>query len=231
MMKRIGLLGGMTWKSTIEYYRILNEEVNRRLGGIHSADCIMLSVDFGEIEKLMIAEKWDRITDILVSHAKSLENNGAEMLVICTNTMHLMAEEIRNSISIPLIHIVDAAAKQIVNGGMKKVGLLGTRFTMEKKFYKSRLYNKYNIETIIPDAQGIALVNDVIFKELSVGYILDQSREKYKTVIDDLVSRGAEAVILGCTEIPLLISEKDSPVPVLDTTLLHALEAVEYSLS
>ncbi|MFC1555771.1 aspartate/glutamate racemase family protein [candidate division KSB1 bacterium] len=230
-MKTIGLLGGMSWESSSVYYQIINREVQKKLGGVHSAKCVMYSVDFGEIEELQHAGEWDKLTQVMVDCAKSIQNAGADFLVICTNTMHKMAPEIEESTSMPILHIADAAAGVIKNSGWKKVGLLGTKFTMEQDFYSGRLQKKHGIDVIIPDENERDIVHEVIYTQLVKGIIDEGSRKQYVDIIRKLASRGAEAVVLGCTEIPLLVRQEDSPVPLLDTTTIHAESAVEYALT
>jgi len=229
-MKTIGLIGGMSWESSLEYYRIINETVKAELGGHHSCDCLMYSVDFGPVKDLQHAGEWDKLTTIMIEAARRLEKGGAELLVICTNTMHRMAPDIEKEIRIPIIHIADTTAAEIKKASLKKVLLLGTRFTMEQDFYKGRLTEKHGIEVLIPDEEDMATVHNIIYNELVMGKILEESREKYRDIIRKMVSRGAEGVILGCTEIPLLIKADDSPVPVFDTTTIHAVKAVEIAL-
>lgn len=229
-MKTIGLIGGMSWESSLEYYRIINETVKAELGGHHSCDCLMYSVDFGPVKDLQHAGEWDKLTTIMIEAARRLEKGGAELLVICTNTMHRMAPDIEKEIRIPIIHIADTTAAEIKKASLKKVLLLGTRFTMEQDFYKGRLTEKHGIEVLIPDEEDMATVHNIIYNELVMGKILEESREKYRDIIRKMVSRGAEGVILGCTEIPLLIKAGDSPVPVFDTTTIHAVRAVELAL-
>jgi len=229
-MKTIGLIGGMSWESSIEYYRIINQLVAQMLGGSHSAKCVMYSLDFFEIEALQDAGRWDEATDMLVDAARRIEKGGADFFLICTNTMHLMADEVQENVSIPLIHIADAAADQVKRQGLKSVGLLGTRFTMEKDFYKGRLENKYGIQVIIPQEGEREIVHRVIYDELILGDIRPASKEKYIEVMEKLIDRGAQGIILGCTEIPLLVGEGDVSVPVFDTMRIHATAAVEYAL-
>lgn len=226
-MKTIGLIGGMSWESSQEYYRIINQEVRARLGGAHSAKSLMWSMDFGEIEQLQHEGKWDELTTLMVEAAQNLQKGGADFILICTNTMHKMAADVENATSIPLIHIADPTAEKIKAAGLTKVGLLGTAFTMEQDFYKGRLVSKHGLEVLVPDAADRKTVQDIIYHELVVGEVCDASREKYRAVINRLVENGAQAIILGCTEIMLLIGQQDSPVPVFDTTRLHAEAAVE----
>ncbi|WP_457918826.1 aspartate/glutamate racemase family protein [Candidatus Lokiarchaeum ossiferum] len=229
-MKTIGLIGGMSWESSIEYYRILNEQIKEKLGGLHSAQCILSSVDFGPIEKWMRNEEWDKITDHLCEVAINLEKAGANLIIICTNTMHKLLDAIQLKIQIPIYHIADAAADKIKELGLTKVGLLGTRFTMEGDFYKKRLLDQHHIEVIVPNPDERREVDHIIFEELVLGKITDPAREVYKQVIRKLQKKGAQGIILGCTEIPLLIKPQDSPIPVFDTTQLHAEFAVKKAL-
>ncbi len=229
-MKTIGLIGGMSWESSSEYYRIINKTVKERLGGLHSAECIMYSADFGEIENLQHQGRWEELTELMINFAQRLERAGADFIVICTNTMHKVAEEIENSIHIPLLHIADATAEKIIEKGLGKPGLLGTSFTMEEDFYKKRLKEKHNIEVIIPSRTDREVIDSVIYNELCRGTIDQSSKEKYKEIITRLISDGADGVILGCTEIPLLIGEEDVEIPVFDTTTIHAESAVEFAL-
>jgi aspartate racemase len=229
-MKTIGLIGGMSWESTREYYRIMNEEVKKRLGDSHSCRCILYSVDFAEIQELQHSGAWEELTSSMISIAGKLESAGAEMLLICTNTMHAMADRVQASIKIPLIHIADTVAEEIKTRGMQKVGLLGTRFTMEQDFYRIRLKEKFGIDVIIPDENERKNVHSIIYKELIAGIIKKESKDIYKSVIQKLFRNGAEGVILGCTEIPLLITGEDCDIPLFDTTLLHARKAVGLAL-
>ncbi|MDA8223041.1 aspartate/glutamate racemase family protein [Desulfosporosinus sp.] len=228
-MKTIGLIGGMSWESSSEYYRIINEEVKNRLGGLHSAKCVLYSVDFEEIEICQRNGEWGKAAQILANAARSLEKAGADFIVICTNTMHKIADDIQAGISIPLLHIADITAEQVLLNGIKTVGLLGTRYTMEQDFYKSRLENQ-SIKVLIPKETDREIVNTVIYKELCLGQIIDSSRVSYKRIIEDLIKQGAEGIILGCTEIGLLVKSEDSTVPLYDTTLIHAIGAVNFSL-
>lgn len=229
-MKTIGMLGGMSWESTISYYRELNEGVKKALGGLHSAKIVLNSVNFEELEKLQHADDWETTAEILKKSAQSIEDGGADFLIICTNTMHIVAPEIEAAIDIPILHIADATAQKLVEDGITKVGLLGTGFTMEKKFYKGRLTEKFDIEVLVPDEEQRALVHKVIYNELCLGKINDESRAAYLAIINNLRDRGAQAVILGCTEIAMLVSQKDSNVPLYDTTTIHAIQAVKYAL-
>ena len=230
-MKTIGLIGGMSWESSAEYYKIINETVKKRLGGLHSATLIMYSVDFEDIEKLQHAGEWDKATEFMVDAAQKVERGGADFVLICTNTMHKMADEVQQALNIPLLHIADATAAEIKAHNMNRVGLLGTRFTMEEDFYKKRLQENHGITTIVPEEDERTIVHDIIYDELCCGEIRGSSREKYKIIIEHLIKRGAEGIILGCTEIPLLVSQRDSPVPVFDTTRIHAEAAVTLALT
>ena len=229
-MKTIGLLGGMSWESTVPYYRIINELVGKKLGGLHSARLVLYSVEFQEIEMLQHADRWDETAEILAAAARSLEAAGADFLVICTNTMHKVATEIEQGIAIPLLHIADATAEEIKAAGVKTVGLLGTRFTMEHAFYRGRLEQIHDLEVVVPDEAGRDTVHRIIYEELCLGSVRDDSRAAYRRIIEDLVARGAEAIILGCTEISMLVRPEDSPVPVFDTTEIHARKAVDWAL-
>jgi aspartate racemase len=229
-MKIIGLLGGMSWESSIEYYRIINQEVRAALGGVHSAKSVMISLDFGEIEELQKKGDWEEATRILIQSARDIERGGADFLVICTNTMHLMAEEVQAGINIPLLHIADATARAVKDEGLKSIGLLGTRFTMEKEFYRGRLEKKHQLKVVVPDQIGRELVHSVIYDELVQGLIKDESRQEYREVILNLVKEGAEGIVLGCTEIGLLIKKEDVTVPIFDTMEIHARAAVDLAL-
>ena len=229
-MKTIGLLGGMSWESTQTYYRLLNEGVKTRLGGLHSAKIVLYSVDFADIEALQHKGDWGATARILSDAALSLEKAGADFLVIGTNTMHKVAPEIEQVLRIPLLHIADATAKVLARDGISRVGLLGTRFTMEQAFYRERLENA-GIDVVIPDEPQRHLIHRVIYEELCLGQIVADSRRAYLEVVDSLAERGAEAVILGCTEIGLLIRQADTPVPLYDTTGIHAAQAVELALA
>ncbi|WP_404469572.1 aspartate/glutamate racemase family protein [Sutcliffiella horikoshii] len=228
-MKVIGLIGGMSWESSVEYYRIINQEVKRRLGGLHSAKCLLYSVDFHEIERYQSGGAWDKAGEVLGDAARSLEMGGADFIVICTNTMHKVVKDIESKITIPLLHIADATAAQIKEKGINSVGLLGTRYTMEQDFYKSRLETN-GIKVIVPSEQEREIINKVIYEELCLGKIQEKSRDYYKKVIHGLIESGAKGIILGCTEIGLLVKPEDSNVPLFDTAYIHALEAVNRSL-
>ena len=229
-MKTIGMIGGMSWESSIEYYRIINELVKARLGDLHSADCLMYSVDFAEIEVLQQAGDWYQLTQDMISAAQRLARGGAECLVICTNTMHKMANEIQSSIQIPLLHIADAAGSAIQAKGLTTVGLLGTRFTMEGDFYRGRLAEKFGLQVLIPEESGRGTVHGVIYDELVKGKIRQESRQAFLSIIEELRRRGAQGIILGCTEIPLLVKQADVSIPIFDTTQLHAEAAVDWAL-
>jgi len=225
----IGMLGGMSWESTAEYYRLLNEAVRARLGGLHSARCILASVDFAEIEQMQVQGRWEDAGELLATHAKGLELAGAGLLVLCTNTMHKVAGQIQAAIGIPLVHIGDVTADAVIAAGQQTVGLLGTAFTMEQNFLKDRLA-QHGLTVVIPSADDRAEVHRIIYDELCLGVVRPQSRQIYRDVIDRLASAGAEGVILGCTEIELLISATDSSIPVFPTTALHVDAAVALSL-
>jgi aspartate racemase len=229
-MKTIGLIGGMSWESSLEYYRIINESVRDALGGLHSAQCLMYSVDFAEIEVLQHEGRWDEAADRLIDAAHRLERGGADFVVLCTNTMHKLADAMMASMSIPLLHIADATAEQIVKRGINTIGLLGTRFTMEENFYKGRLIERYGLKVLIPLVDERAVVHRVIYEELVLGQIKPASREGYAQVIEGMVTRGAEGIILGCTEIGMLVHDEDSSVPLFDTTRIHAIAAVKLAL-
>ncbi len=229
--KVIGLIGGMSWESSAEYYRIINQMVRARLGGLRSARCLMWSFDFGEIEALQHAGRWDDAAAEMIAAARRLERGGADFVVICTNTMHRMADQVQAAIGLPLLHIADPTAERIKDAGLRKVGLLGTAFTMEQDFYKGRLAGRHGLEVIVPDDADRALVHRVIYEELVQGRAEPSSRQAYREVIARLVDRGAEAVILGCTEIMLLVGPGDSTVPLFDTTALHAAAAVDLAVA
>ena len=229
-MKTIGLIGGMSWESSIEYYRIINEAVKEKLGGLHSAKSIMVSVDFAEVEILQREGRWGEAAQMMVDAAKSLEKGGADFIVICTNTMHKSADEIQANVKIPLLHIADATAQLVKDSGIRTIGLLGTRFTMEEEFYKGRLSQNYGLNVIIPNAGEREIVHRVIYDELVIGEIKQHSKEQYIGIIENMVNQGAEGIILGCTEIGLLIHQQDCRVPLFDTTMIHAEAAVEYAL-
>ncbi len=229
--KVIGLIGGMSWESSSEYYRIINQAVREKLGGLRSARCLMWSFDFGEIEALQHAGRWDDAAALMIDAAQRLERGGADFFLICTNTMHRMADQVQAAVRIPLLHIADPTAERIKAQGITRVGLLGTAFTMEQDFYKGRLQDRFGLDVIVPDADDRAMVHRIIYDELVQGRVEAASREAYREIIARLVERGAGAVILGCTEIMLLVKPQDSNVPLFDTTGIHAEAAVERSLS
>jgi len=230
-MKTIGLIGGMSWESSLEYYRIINETIREQLGGLHSAPIVMYSFDFAQIAELQNKGDWDQAAKLLTDAAKRLERAGAEVLVICTNTMHKSADHVQNNVHIPLLHIADATAEQIKARGLKKVGLLGTKFTMEDDFYKGRLREKHGIQVIIPDKHERQIINQVIFDELCIGQVKQDSKEKFRRIMQNLAENGAEGIILGCTEICLLVGQQDATVPIFDTTKIHATSAGQFALS
>lgn len=230
-MKTIGLIGGMSWESTIPYYRQINQRIKQQLGGLHSAKIILYSVDFAEIEALQRSGDWDKAGELLAQAAVKLQTAGADCLVLCTNTMHKVAAAIEGAVAIPLLHIADATAEAIQSAGIKKVALLGTRFTMEQDFYKQRLVDCYALEVLVPDEEGRTLVHQVIYQELCLGLVNQESRRQYQQIMAELVTQGAEAIILGCTEIGLLVSAEDCAVPLFDTTALHAQKAADFALS
>lgn len=228
-MKTIGLIGGMSWESTVTYYQIVNEIIKKELGGLHSAKVLLFSVDFAEIEKCQTDGDWDRSADILAEAAQSLEKAGADFIVICTNTMHKVAPQIQSRISIPVIHIAEATAEELKRNNITKVALLGTKYTMTQDFYKSKIESK-GIKVLIPDDKGIETVNTVIYSELCLGVISEASRKEYFRIIEDLAKQGAQGVILGCTEIGMLIKQNDIALPVFDTTKIHATKAAMLSI-
>ncbi|MFF1694492.1 aspartate/glutamate racemase family protein [Streptomyces sp. NPDC058257] len=229
-MKTIGLIGGMSWESSAEYYRLLNELVRERLGGLHSARCVLYSVDFAEIERLQAAGEWEQAGEVLARAAEGVEAAGAELVLLCTNTMHKVAEQVQEALSVPFLHLADSTADAVLRGGLRRVGLLGTAFTMEQDFYRDRLAAR-GLDVLVPDAEGRALVHRVIYEELCLGVVREESRVGYQKVIGDLVRNGAEGVILGCTEIELLIGQEHSRVPLFPTTRLHAEAAVAAATS
>lgn len=229
-MKTIGLLGGMSWESTVPYYRLINQEVNRRLGALHSARIVLYSVEFEEIEQLQHAGDWDTAAHILIDASRGVERAGADVLLICTNTMHRVYDQIAGALAIPMLHIADATAEAICHAGCRTVGLLGTRFTMEGDFYRDRLRQRHGLEVLIPEQAERETVHRVIYDELCHGQIKDLSRAEFRHIIENLVARGAEAVILGCTEISLLVGAGDVTVPTFDTTEIHALAAARWAL-
>lgn len=230
-MKVIGLIGGMSWESTVPYYRLINEGVKARLGGLHSAKIVLYSVDFAEIERLQHSGEWDEAGALLADAARALERAGADFVVLCTNTMHKVAPAIEAAVAIPLLHIADPTAAAIHQAGLSCVGLLGTRFTMEQDFYRARLTDRHGIDVVIPDDDDRALVHRVIYEELCLGRVEEASRLAYRDVIQRLVAQGAQGVILGCTEISMLVGVEDAAVPLFDTTGLHAAAAVQVALA
>ena len=230
-MKTIGLIGGMSWESTQSYYQLLNQGIKNKLGGLHSAKIVLVSLDFAEIAMLQQQQDWPQMAEILIKAAKQVEAAGADYLLICTNTMHKLAEQVQAAVAIPLLHIADAVGENLIQHNFKKVALLGTQFTMEQDFYKQRLADKFAIDVLIPDAQGRETVHRVIYDELCKGIISPESKAEYLTIIDDLTQQGAEAIILGCTEIALLVQQSDTSIPLLDSTALHCAMALENSLN
>ena len=229
-MRRIGLLGGMSWESSAEYYRLVNELVRERLGGLHSAECLLFSVDFATVETLQAEGRWEEAGRLLSEAGAALERGGADFVVLCTNTMHKVAEAVQTGLSVPLLHLGDTTARAVVGAGVRRVGLLGTAFTMEQEFYRDRLAT-FGLDVVVPDADDRVMVHRVIYDELCVGVVSEASRRDYRAVIERLVGAGCEGIILGCTEIELLIGQQDSPVPVFPTTRLHAEAAVALALS
>ncbi|WOC28056.1 aspartate/glutamate racemase family protein [Pseudoalteromonas sp. N1230-9] len=230
-MRTIGLIGGMSWESTQSYYQLLNQGVKETLGGLHSAQIVLVSLDFAEIARLQQQQDWPQMAEILIKAAKQVEAAGADYLLICTNTMHKLAEQVQAAISIPLLHIADAVGENLIQNNHKKVALLGTQFTMEQDFYKQRLADKFSIDVLIPAAQERAIIHNVIYNELCKGIIKSESKAAYLAIIDKLKQQGAEAVILGCTEIALLVQQADTSMPLLDSTALHCEMALEHSLN
>lgn len=229
-MKTIGLIGGMSWESSLEYYRIINETVKQKLGGLHSAKCLMYSVDFSEIEELQRQDRWDDAAQMMIDAAQRLERGGADFVVICTNTMHKSVDAMQPKMRVPLLHIADATAEKIKAAGLGKIGLLGTRFTMEHDFYKGRLVDRFGLDVLIPNRDERAMIHRVIYDELCLGIIKPQSRDAYIRVIGNLIEQGAQGIILGCTEIESLVRAEDSRVPLFPTARIHAVAAVEYAL-
>ncbi|MHA2244736.1 MAG: aspartate/glutamate racemase family protein [Candidatus Hodarchaeales archaeon] len=229
-MKTIGLIGGMSWESSLEYYRIINETVKEKLGGLHSAKSIMYSFNFKEIKSLQHQGKWAELAELIIEVAQKLEKGGAELIVICTNTVHKVADKVQESISIPIVNIIDVTAENINKQEIRKIGLLGTKFTMEEDFYQERLVKKYSLEVLIPEEEERQVVHNIIFDELVVGQIKEKSKSFLIEIIQKLKTRGAEGIILGCTEIPLLIKQEDSDIPLFDTTRIHARSAVRVAL-
>ncbi|UCE82783.1 MAG: aspartate/glutamate racemase family protein [Deltaproteobacteria bacterium] len=229
-MKVIGLIGGMSWESTAEYYRVINQTVKERLGGLHSAKILLYSVDFSEIATLQTEGKWPEATTFMCDAAQRLERGGADCVLICTNTMHKMAEEVQQAVSIPLLHIADATAAEIEKTGVSKVALLGTQYTMEEDFYKGRLAEHHGLEVMIPPEMDRNSINEVIYNELCLGKVQAESKNQFIRIIKDLAAQGAKGIILGCTEISLLIHQEDIALPLFDTTAIHAKAAVEFAL-
>lgn len=230
-MKTLGLIGGMSWESSAQYYRLINEDVRQRLGGAHSAQLLLWSVDFAGIKQLQHDGHWDALGDLMLDGARRLQAGGAELLVVCTNTMHTLAGRIEAECPLPLLHIADPTAAAILQAGIRKVGLLGTAFTMEQAFYRDRLQERFGLQVLVPEAEDRRSVHDIIYQELIAGVVRERSRQVYADVIARLVERGAEAIILGCTEIMLLVRPEDSAVPLFDTTALHARAAVDAALA
>ncbi len=230
-MQLIGLIGGLSWESTAEYYRIINRGAQRALGGVHSARSLIYSFDFGEIEAMQHRGAWDEAAAAMCDAARRLERGGADFLIICSNTMHRMADEIAAAVRIPLLHIADPTGAAIKRQGFRRIGLLGTAFTMEQPFYRHRLEERFGLEVLVPDEKGRAIVHDIIYRELVKGEVRPDSRKAYAAIIADLVAAGAEAIILGCTEIMLLVQPEDSAVPLFDTTTLHAEAALAKAIS
>jgi aspartate racemase len=226
----IGLIGGMSWESSAEYYRVINQEMNRRLGGVHSAQCLMYSLDFEEIKRLQHDGDWERLAEAMKEAAVRLERGGADFVVLCTNTMHRLADAISSAVTIPLLHIADPTAEKIKAAGFERIGLLGTAFTMEQEFYKGRLHQHHGLDVIVPDENDRRIVHEIIYKELVLGIIKPESRQAYREIIGRLIERGAQGIILGCTEIMLLVTNEDSAVPLFDTTTIHAIAAVDHAL-
>ena len=229
-MKTIGMIGGMSWESTASYYQALNQGIKRELGGLHSAKIALYSVDFAEIERLQHTGEWDETAEILAEAARSVEAAGADFFMICTNTMHKVAEKVEQAVEIPLLHIADATAHKLIEDGIKTVGLLGTKFTMEQDFYKGRLTEQYGIQVLTPEPQDREIIHRVIYEELCLGKVNPQSRQSYLKIIESLYVQGAQAVILGCTEIALLVGQQDTQVPLYDTTAIHSEAAVKQAL-
>jgi aspartate racemase len=230
-LKTIGLIGGMSWESTVPYYRVVNETVKEHLGGLHSAKVVLVSVDFHEVERLQHAGDWDAAGVMMADAARSLQAAGADVVVLCTNTMHKVAPAIEGAVRIPLFHIADPTAEEIKRAGHTKIGLLGTRFTMEQAFYKDRLRERHGLDVLVPDAADRDIVHRIIYEELCLGSVVDASRDEYRRIIAGLVAQGAQAVILGCTEISLLVAHHDAAVPLFDTTAIHARKAAEWALA
>ena len=229
-MKVIGLIGGMSWESTVEYYRLINESVREKLGGLHSARCVLYSVDFAEVAELQRRNQWVEAAQLLVDAAQKVEAAGADLVLICTNTMHKLADTVQAGIGIPLLHIADPTAEKVKQAGLTRVGLLGTRFTMEEDFYRGRLTNRHGLQIVIPNPEDRDAVHRIIFEELCVGAIRPESKSRMAGIMNRLVASGAEGIILGCTELDLLVENRDCRVPLFDTTRIHALAAVDHAL-
>lgn len=229
-MKTIGLLGGMTWESTLEYYRLLNTAVQRRLGGVHSARCVLISMDFDDIARFHRAGQWREATEVMIASGRTLKNAGAEFIVICTNLMHKTADDVRRSVGLPLLHIADCTALEIKKQGLRRVGLLGARHTMEEQFYRGRLAERHGLEVLIPEAQDMEVIHHAVYYELTRTTFRSRTRDNFRAVISRLREKGAEGIILGCTEIPLFIKQEDYEIPLFDTTAIHAEAAAAYSL-
>jgi len=224
------MIGGMSWESSLEYYRIMNQAVKEKLGGFHSAPCILYSVDFDDVEKLQHQGDWESLTRLMIEAAQRVKKAGADFLLICTNTMHKMADEVQRAVRIPLLHIADVTAGAVKANGQSRVGLLGTKFTMEQDFYKGRLKEIHGLDVLIPEDKERQVIHDILYNELCLGEIKELSREKFQSIIRNLVKRGAQGVILGCTEIPLIVRQEDYEIPLYDTTALHAHAAVDFAL-
>lgn len=229
-MKLLGFIGGMNWQSTAEYYKTINNLVNQRLGGNHSARLIIYSVDFEEILSLEMKNNWDSIGNKMAEISQDLEKAGARGLVLCSNTMHLVAEDLEKVTNIPIINVIDATAEEIKKNRIESIGLLGTKFTMEREFYKNRLKEKHGLKVLVPDSKGIGIINNIIYKELAYGKINPTSKKEIKRIVENLISDGAEGIILGCTELPMIINSKEVDVPLFDTLKIHMLAAMNFSL-
>lgn len=229
-MKTIGLLGGMSWQSTLDYYRLINQQVNAELGGFHSAKISMISVDFADLEKNMSQGNWDACATTLTEAARAVEKTGADCVLICTNTLHKVAPEVEKAVTIPLLHIADGAGEKLVQNNISTIGLLGTRFTMEEDFYSQRLGEKFGLDVLTPGPEDRVVVDTVIFTELCQGEVIEKSKADYLRIIEDLGRRGAEAILLGCTEIAMLVNSEDTDIPLFDTTAIHTSMAVDFSL-
>lgn len=229
-MKTIGLLGGMSWESTLDYYRLINQQISKRLGGFHSASISMISVDFAELEENMSKGNWSACSEILVAAAQQVEGTGADCLLICTNTLHKVASQVEQAIQIPLLHIADGAGETLVQNGVSSIGLLGTRFTMEEDFYRLRLAEKYGLNVVIPSSEDRHIIDRVIFSELCMGKVNNDSRNEYIRIMEGLKNQGGEAILLGCTEIAMLVNKDHTDIPLFDTTAIHADMAVRFCL-